>query len=358
MIIKTANSNKRKVSQFDLLGNKETALCKAFAYTISDNENIFQTILKELFNISYARQYYKISSINIEHFHENIGRTDLEILFENKDGHKTQIIFECKVNTNKISKKQNEQYIDCFIKDEKATKILCFVTQNVPSNRVLTHAFEKDIKVFYYSWSDIVSALEKCKENTIKKDFIQYYTRGYKMKNIKEILIQDLSNDVEMDRLFNYGIYKTRAVTGIPLYFAPHFSKNAINKNGITEDGVQELYDVLGVITGTPADVKANTDLLENFAKLKFDNNDDIDEYEKKANIQKLKECWKDGIYLENEINNNEYTYYFLGDALKLPKVLKKDTGIEKGRGKNWIAASISKNRCVSFKDLIARFSK
>jgi hypothetical protein len=47
------------------------------------------------------------------------------------------------------------------------------------------------------------------------------------------------------------------------------------------------------------------------------------------------------------------YTYYFLDEPLKFKTALKKDGGIKKGRGKNWIAAHITPNRCVTFTDFI-----
>ena len=42
-------------------------------------------------------------------------------------------------------------------------------------------------------------------------------------------------------------------------------------------------------------------------------------------------------------------TFYFLDTPVKFKIPLQKDGGIKKGRGKGWIAASIPKNRCVSF---------
>ena len=65
---------------------------------------------------------------------------------------------------------------------------------------------------------------------------------------------------------------------------------------------------------------------------------------------------WKKGIKINNE-KDKEYTFFFLGEILPLPKPIKKDGGIEKGRGKDWIAASVSKNRCIPFKEFIRRMA-
>ena len=60
---------------------------------------------------------------------------------------------------------------------------------------------------------------------------------------------------------------------------------------------------------------------------------------------------WLKGISLFND--NSESTFFFLDDKVKLPKNLLKDGTREKGRGKDWIAAMIPPNRCVSFEEFI-----
>ncbi len=63
---------------------------------------------------------------------------------------------------------------------------------------------------------------------------------------------------------------------------------------------------------------------------------------------------WKEGLQVE-ENETDELTFYFLDKPLKLSKILKKDGGTKKGRGKNWISAMIPSNRTVSFYDFLKR---
>ena len=58
-----------------------------------------------------------------------------------------------------------------------------------------------------------------------------------------------------------------------------------------------------------------------------------------------------DALIFTNE--NRVFTYFFLDKPLKLEIPLQKDKGTKKGRGKNWIAAFIPRNRCVTFSELI-----
>ena len=56
---------------------------------------------------------------------------------------------------------------------------------------------------------------------------------------------------------------------------------------------------------------------------------------------------------LGNDNKETTFTYYFLDEPLTFKSALRKDPGREKGRGKDWIAAMIPPNRCVSFIDFI-----
>jgi hypothetical protein len=75
------------------------------------------------------------------------------------------------------------------------------------------------------------------------------------------------------------------------------------------------------------------------------------------VNLDNEIEELKSALTTEKSINEywerQVYTYYFLDQPVRLQVPLLKDRGIEKGRGKNWIAAAITKNRCVNFSDFI-----
>ena len=54
---------------------------------------------------------------------------------------------------------------------------------------------------------------------------------------------------------------------------------------------------------------------------------------------------------MDNE--DKEFTYFFLDNSVQLKTILKKDGTRDVGRGKNWIAAQIPPNRCVTFEEFI-----
>lgn len=304
--------------------------------------------MKNLFNINYASKYFEDLSVRLEKDYRGIGRTDIELFFGDY-----QIIFECKVKNNYVGIEQNSKYLGCFGKRVKK-KILCFLTQDVPSNRILTEMKRKQIEVCYFSWTDIIFILCKYKPNDTNKkvveEFLSYYERTHKMRNIKEVLVQDLSNATEIKRFFDNKIYRTKPVNGTPLYFSPHFTVKAIEdaeliKRNINDTGIYYMAEIVGVMTGFAQDVFLQTERLDSFVELLKN----VDEEEYKNN-------WKKGIKINNE-KDKEYTFFFLGEILPLPKPIKKDGGIEKGRGKDWIAASVSKNRCIPFKEFIRRMA-
>ena len=96
------------------------------------------------------------------------------------------------------------------------------------------------------------------------------------------------------------------------------------------------MSKILGIITAKPSDISNYVDEFEKFTK-----NNEL--------IQK----WKEGIEINNNSDNDLYTYYFLEKQFDFKNPLVKDGGIKKGRGKDWICAYISKNRCVSFPDFL-----
>ena len=153
------------------------------------------------------------------------------------------------------------------------------------------------------------------------------------MNNIKEILIQGLSNDEEEKRYNDYCIYRRKLTFGSPLYFAPYFSKMKYKNNY----GIKSLSKILGIITATTSDIV-------NY----------VSEFEKFTDDKALIEKWKSGIKLNNTKKDQTlYTYYFLRKEMDFKSPLIKDGGIEKGRGKNWIAANIPQNRSVSFSEFL-----
>ncbi len=342
MLIKNSDSKLKCISHFDLLGTKETALCKALAYTISKDTDVFLDILSTLFNIRRDNKNFISSSIQIEKAYKS-GRTDIEIKF-NKDDKTYHIIFECKVKRNTVGAIQNGKYVGCFDKNTHK-KILCFLTQDVPSNRIIPEAKDNNIDIKYYNWSNILSIMESIqKKSETVQDFINYFNKGYKMKTFKEILVQDLGDNNEINRLAKNFIYRRDSITGTPLYFAPYFTK----KQSTETEGLNRIYDIVGVITGTAADILANIEQINGFAEMHS---------EEKEEQKKRIEIWKSGIEIDSK-DEKEHTYYFLGTPQSLGKSLLKDGGTEKGRGKNWIAAMIPKNRCITFKDLLAQMNK
>ncbi|MGB7510154.1 MAG: hypothetical protein WBP54_02570 [Pelodictyon phaeoclathratiforme] len=60
---------------------------------------------------------------------------------------------------------------------------------------------------------------------------------------------------------------------------------------------------------------------------------------------------WISGCKLDTE--DKVFTYFFLDESTQLKTPLKKDSTIEVGRGKNWIAAQIPPNRCVTVDEFV-----
>ncbi|AKF24685.1 hypothetical protein YH65_04250 [Sulfurovum lithotrophicum] len=326
MIIKKVGHSKSILKPFDLLGNDETALSKAFSYTLANEPKALFTFLQFLgVKNKFTEKNLKEVSINIEKVRDE-GRTDIEI----KNLNKFHIIIECKVRKNKV-KKQRTQYIKSFDKNSKIQNILCFITQERDANIQKIN----DITIINLSWLDIIDIFNNKNliNKSIVKDFLEFSSRNYKMNTLKEILIQDLSDKTEMKRFKEFFIYKRDETFGTPLYFAPYFTKNAEQQEG---EGIPYLSKVLGVLTLKPEDIDLFEENLHQFT-------DDKDLIKK----------WVDGVKLKQ--SDKIHTYYFLDTPLKLNKNLKKDGGIKTGRGKNWIAAAIPKNRNVSFEEFAKR---
>ena len=324
MILKNTNANESPYNYFDILGNDENALSKAFSYLISIDKDCFFCCIK-LLEIKLSNSLLNFSKFRIEiQRKREVGITDIEIT----DEEKIHIIVECKIKQGKV-RRQRTQYNKEFTKN--CGKYLCLLTEVYDSNIQM----EGDVKVITLSWYDIITVFntKDFLSKEIVVNFIKFAERNYKMNNIKEILIQGLSNDEEEKRYNDYCIYRRKLTFGSPLYFAPYFSKMKYKNNY----GIKSLSKILGIITATTSDIV-------NY----------VSEFEKFTDDKALIEKWKSGIKLNNTKKDQTlYTYYFLRKEMDFKSPLIKDGGIEKGRGKNWIAANIPQNRCVSFSEFL-----
>jgi hypothetical protein len=324
MILKNTNANESPYNYFDILGNDENALSKAFSYLISIDKDCFFCFIK-LLGIKLSNSLLNFSKFRIEiQRKREAGITDIEIT----DEEKIHIIVECKIKQGKV-RRQRTQYNKEFTKN--CGKYLCLLTEVYDSNIQM----EGDVKVITLSWYDIITVFntKDFLSKEIVVNFIKFAERNYKMNNIKEILIQGLGNDEEEKRYNDYCIYRRNLTFGSPLYFAPYFSKMKYKNNY----GIKSLSKILGIITATTSDIV-------NY----------VSEFEKFTDDKALIEKWKSGIKLNNTKKDQTlYTYYFLRKEMDFKSPLIKDGGIAKGRGKNWIAANIPQNRCVSFSEFL-----
>lgn len=323
MKIKRQNYKGTTLNRFDLLGNDETGLSKAFAYLLAAEPSIFYQFLRELgIRAQNTESNFKEVTIDIERKRQE-GRTDIEIHSPGK----FHIIVECKVGSNRI-KDQRSQYLPCFENEPK--RVLCFITQERDCNREVSSG----IDIHYKGWLDIIGLVEPKDFNRseIVSEFASYATRGFKMRDQKEVLIQDLSKPDEIKRYKENFIYRRDITFGSPLYFAPYFTRAANETEGITY-----LSKVLGVLTVHPQDIASFEDELLVYAD----------------NDKELVQKWIAGIEPGN--SKESKTYYFLAAPVRLSKPLLKDGGREIGRGRGWIAAMIPKNRCVTFEEFTRR---
>jgi hypothetical protein len=322
MIIKPSGITNYSINPFYLYGFNETGLAKAFAYILSKDSIILFKFLRNLgITNKNTEENYKNVEIIIEK-KRAAGRTDIEILLKNN----FHVIVEAKIGSNKVID-QRTQYLESFL--DEPQKVLCFITQ---INDYKKQMYD-DIIVKNIGWSDIDDLIDdkQLLKNKVIKDFQTFIRRGYKLRNQKEILVQDLSVDLEIKKYCDYNVYRRNVIFGSPLYFSPYFTR----KSG-KEVGISFISKILGIISCKPAEVESFNDDLMEFA----DNN------------KVLVEKWIQGIKLDTE-DNDEFTYFFLDDAVELKTTLKKDGTREVGRGKNWIAAQIPPNRCVTFEEFL-----
>lgn len=331
MILKSLSHIKPSRNGFELLGDDEVGLSKAFAYLISSNREVLYLFLRNIgVNVKNTENNFRNTQIIVEK-RRNEGRTDIEIYQHDK----FHVIIECKVGKNRI-KEQRTQYYKSFDYNDKAKKHLCFITQEHDYNREIID----DIRISYRGWIDIVDLINDVnliKESLIK-DFIEYVEKRFKMRLQKEILIQDLSKKEELNRYLECNVYRRDVTFGNPLYFAPYFTRNSE-----VGEGILYLSKVLGVLT-------IYSDEIENFR-------DDLFNYA--DNTENLVFKWINGVKKdldeEDSSGGEKFTYYFLGDPIRLNNPLMKDQGKAKGSGKGWISRMIPKNRCVTFEEFMKR---
>jgi hypothetical protein len=266
--------------------------------------------------------------VEIEHVRDE-GRTDIEI----KQRNKFHIIIECKIRSNRV-KKQKKQYLKSF--ENELHKILCFITQQNDYKILMS----ENIEIRNLGWINVANLLDSKKfaKSEYVREFLSFARKGFEMRDQKEILVQDLGRRKEIKRFKDYQVYRRDAIYGSPLYFSPYFTRLAKQPEG---EGILYLSKILGIITTSPK-------YISNF----------IDDLNKFTQSQKLIKRWMTGVKLDIDAGNKIFTYFFLDQPIKLGIPLKKDGGIKKGRGRNWIAASIPKNRCVSFSEFTKRIIK
>ena len=317
MILKEQNIPRTHLSPFDLLGYDEDGLSKAFAYLLADNEQLFRDFLR-LFELKYIKTFRQ-SIISIQK-HSHVGRTDIEI--ENQDFH---IVVECKIRSNRIQK-QRTQYHQLFKKS--TNNIMCFLTEEYDSDY-----FEKmpNVTHYYMTWFDILQLMsgKKYSSNLHIKHFVHLAERTLGMNDSSEILIQDLGKPSEIELYTQYNLYRRNPTYGHAFYFAPYFTRKSGRKEGISS-----IKKIFGIIT---TNLKKNEIGEQSLARFTED----------RALIKK----WLTG--LSHASDDKERTFYFLGNEFTFRTPLRKDPGNKKGRGKNWVAAMIPKNRRVGFIDLL-----
>lgn len=327
MKIKNEGYDRSVLNPFDLLGTDEVGLSKAFAYILGKEPLVLYRFLHYLgVKVKNTEANYRKTTIEIERVRDE-GRTDIEI----KQLDKFHIIIECKVRKNKVQT-QRRQYLKSF--DSFPQKVLCFITQ--------THDYKKEvhegIQIHNLGWIDIINLLDEklFLKNAVVRDFLNFSIKGYKMREQKEILVQDLGDSIEIQRFCDFQIYRRDVIFGSPLYFSPYFTRNSKREEG---EGISYLSKILGILTLSPKNISNFEDDLNKFS-------DD----------SKVTKKWIKGVELgQSKDVGKTFTYFFLAEPLKLKSPLRKDGTNKKGRGKNWIAAMIPKNRCVSFEEFTKR---
>lgn len=326
MIIKNQSTSKSILTEFELLGENELALSRSFAYLLSKEKQCLFKFLRFLgIRINNTESNFYDTVIEVEKYRkESSGRTDIEIVIQDK----VHVIIECKIRKGRI-KEQRTKYLRSFDKNAK-NQVMCFLTQELDTNIEL----QDDVKRFNTSWNEIIELFnnKKLLNEGIVKKFLSFTLKNYKMKEIKEILVQDVKGE-EITRYEKCNVYRRDETFGTPLYFAPHYTKESKERWG-----VNTISKILGILTISNSEVGDFRPNLKTFTS-----NDSL--------IDK----WITGVKMDSnsDMGEEKYTYYFLDNPYFFKSPLRKDKGIEEGRGKDWIAAFISPNRSVSFIDLL-----
>ena len=329
MEIKKNNLPRSPLNQFDLLGSDEVGLSKAFAFLLGKEPKVLYKFLQYVgLSISNTLNNFFSTSIEIEKTRLE-GRTDIEI----RQKGKYHLIVESKIGNNKV-RAQRRKYINSF--ENEKEKILCYITGINDFNK----EFHDGIKIYNLSWIEIGDLLDSREflNNSLVQEFTSFIKKGYKMREQKEILVQDLGDKNEIERYKGNQVYRRDVVFGSPLYFSPYFTRKANQQEG---EGILYLSKVLGILSLNPNDIENYTDELLKFS----DSNNN------------LCKKWISGVKKDVGVDK-VFTYFFLDKALKLKTPLMKDGGMKKGRGNNWIAGMIPKNRCVSFQEFVKRINK
>ena len=335
---------------FYLFGDQETGLTKAFAYTLAENRAFLFSFLRNMgIGIKDNESNFKKIEIVTEKVRGEHGRTDIEIRLEGQ----FHLVIEAKVGTNKVIDQQ-KQYLPVLSKLKEPIKIMCFISQ-INEHRISENS---DIKIKNINWFYIDNLIDSVLSNTINPidpiliKFQQYLRRFFTMTRQKEILIQDLGIESEIEKYKKYNLYRRPIAFGTPLYFCPYFTR------GSSEDeGAYYISRVLGIISINISNIDSQS-ITEELNSFCADIDDKIEENGNLINKKDyLVKKWKKGIkeYLEEEKNlidekkDKDYTFYFLDDAVKMPRKAMKDND----NARNWISRNIPPNRCVSFTDLL-----
>lgn len=419
MQIKNEKQTISYFNMFDVMdsGKKETNVAKFLAYIISKNAFALKSIINlitgadDILKNKNSKKILKNTSIEIEHTYNDkelcmkneAGRTDIEIrIFNDHNKIETFIIIECKVHDNKASVEQFEKYRNVFeLPGVKNATNKYFVYLSNQTGVNLLHS--ENIKHVDLNWREVINQLYNCQDQETEHqqeliDFINYYERSYGMSNQKEILIQDLGRSEEIERFYNC-VYRRDKVNGSPLYFAPYFTRNKSQN-----EGINYISKILGIITTEKILWENARKNCENFIEMQYpckkinnlriskivdvktienemrkinsslkiknlkgqkeknsarnkmgyrDYQEQLNYIDNKKKKESLLRKWEKAIVNSEIGGGKNNTYYFLDDPIQLKVALKKDTGNEVGRGKNWIAAAIPKNRCINFSDFL-----
>jgi len=319
--IKTTHSPISSLNIFDLLGQDEVALSKAFAYVLAREKTAYFAFLRILGLRQHSSQsHYNCLDVTIEK-RRSQGRTDIELRVPRS----LHIIIECKIASGRITA-QRRQYLSEFDSDA-STRVMCYITQERGSHL----EFDESIQFRHISWIDIVEMLNSPSfiRITLIKDFLSFAQRTYRIIHMREILVQDLGNVTEVKRFRQYNVYRRDESFITPLYFAPYFTRNNKAKE---PEGITSLSKVLGVLTLNPTKVQNVESDLRAFTK-----------------TEQLIQTWRQGIRLGNE-DDNLYTYFFLDNPVSFARPLMKS---HRRESRNWIGSLIPKNRCVTFADFV-----